>query len=221
MEELLEMVTWSQLGIHGKPVRWMYRCILYWFPITPLWSPLNLEPGVSYFLQVGLLNVDGYFNSLIELFDKGVEEGFIVDSERHIIVSADTAEELMKKMEVNEMIILFLKHWIPGPFLIQGLNKSFQGKVGLILSCFWAANLQEYAPVHDAVTSRRSWEEEQSSGIITYGRAQWLQNISYYHAILIYEDSWCCFVHFQLPFRISFLFSKITKKQNMVSFSKM
>lgn len=69
-----------------------------------------MEPGVSYFLQVGLLNVDGYFNSLIELFDKGVEEGFIVDSERHIIVSADTAEELMKKMEVNEMIILFLKH---------------------------------------------------------------------------------------------------------------
>ncbi|KAL6337390.1 hypothetical protein AAG906_036704 [Vitis piasezkii] len=97
MEELLEMVTWSQLGIHGKPV--------------------------------GLLNVDGYFNSLIELFNKAVEEGFIVDSERHIIVSADTAEELMKKME-------------------------------------------EYAPVHDAVTSRRSWEEEQSSGIITNGRAQ-------------------------------------------------
>ncbi|KAL5727870.1 hypothetical protein ACHQM5_001015 [Ranunculus cassubicifolius] len=29
---------------------------------------------------VGLLNVDGYCNSLFALFDKGVEEGFIEDS---------------------------------------------------------------------------------------------------------------------------------------------
>ncbi|KAB1224829.1 putative cytokinin riboside 5'-monophosphate phosphoribohydrolase LOG4 [Morella rubra] len=48
MEELLEMISWSQLGIHDKPV--------------------------------GLLNVDGYYNSLLALFDKGVEEGFIEDS---------------------------------------------------------------------------------------------------------------------------------------------
>ncbi|GFY92233.1 putative lysine decarboxylase family protein [Actinidia rufa] len=69
MEELLEVITWSQLGIHEKPV--------------------------------GLLNdVDGYYNSLLALFDKGVEEGFIESSARHIVVSADTAEELINKMEV-------------------------------------------------------------------------------------------------------------------------
>ncbi|XP_059454097.1 probable cytokinin riboside 5'-monophosphate phosphoribohydrolase LOGL10 [Corylus avellana] len=67
MEELLEMISWSHLGIHHKPV--------------------------------GLLNVDGYYNSLLALFDKGVEEGFIEDSARRIVVIADTAEELMKKME--------------------------------------------------------------------------------------------------------------------------
>ncbi|KAK6933814.1 LOG family [Dillenia turbinata] len=67
MEELLEIVAWSQLGIHEKPV--------------------------------GLLNVDGYYNSLFELFDKGVEEGFIEDSARHILLSADTAADLIKKME--------------------------------------------------------------------------------------------------------------------------
>ncbi|KAF8398393.1 hypothetical protein HHK36_017320 [Tetracentron sinense] len=67
MEELLEMITWSQLGIHEKPV--------------------------------GLLNVDGYYNNLLGLFDKGVEEGFIEDSARQIVVSSDTAEELIKKME--------------------------------------------------------------------------------------------------------------------------
>ncbi|OAY83912.1 putative cytokinin riboside 5'-monophosphate phosphoribohydrolase LOG4, partial [Ananas comosus] len=69
MEELLEIIAWSQLGIHEKPV--------------------------------GLLNVDGYYNSLLALFDKGVEEGFIEDSARHIVVIADNAEELMRKMEVN------------------------------------------------------------------------------------------------------------------------
>ncbi|KAJ6814865.1 cytokinin riboside 5'-monophosphate phosphoribohydrolase LOG1-like [Iris pallida] len=67
MEELLEMITWSQLGIHEKPV--------------------------------GLLNVDGYYNSLLALFDKGVEEGFIEDPARKIVVSAETVEELMTKME--------------------------------------------------------------------------------------------------------------------------
>ncbi|PKA49857.1 Cytokinin riboside 5'-monophosphate phosphoribohydrolase LOG1 [Apostasia shenzhenica] len=67
MEELLEMIAWSQLGIHEKPV--------------------------------GLLNVDGYYDSLLSFFDKGVEEGFIEGSARHIVVSAQTAGELIAKME--------------------------------------------------------------------------------------------------------------------------
>ncbi|KAB2080030.1 hypothetical protein ES319_A05G042300v1 [Gossypium barbadense] len=67
MEELLEMITWSHLGIHKK--------------------------------TVGLLNVDGYYNNLLALFDNGVEEGFIKPGARHIIVSAPTANELLEKME--------------------------------------------------------------------------------------------------------------------------
>ncbi|KAK6912830.1 LOG family [Dillenia turbinata] len=67
MEELLEMITWSQLGIHKK--------------------------------TVGLLNVDGYYNFLLALFDNGVEEGFIKPGARHIVVSASTAKELLEKME--------------------------------------------------------------------------------------------------------------------------
>ncbi|KAJ8616044.1 hypothetical protein MRB53_035416 [Persea americana] len=67
LEELLEVITWAQLGIHDKPV--------------------------------GLLNVDGYYNSLLSFIDKAVEEGFISPSARHIIVLAPTAKELMKKME--------------------------------------------------------------------------------------------------------------------------
>jgi cytokinin riboside 5'-monophosphate phosphoribohydrolase len=47
---------------------------------------------------VGLLNVDGYYNSLLSLFDKGVEEGFIDAAARDIFVMADTAGELLTKL---------------------------------------------------------------------------------------------------------------------------
>ncbi|EFJ38723.1 hypothetical protein SELMODRAFT_73749 [Selaginella moellendorffii] len=67
LEELLEMITWSQLGIHDKPV--------------------------------GLLNVDGYYNPLLALFDKGTEEGFIKPSSRQIVISASTAGELLDRLE--------------------------------------------------------------------------------------------------------------------------
>lgn len=52
------------------------------------------------YVQVGLLNVDGYYDSLLALFDKGVEDGFIDDSARNIVLSANTPQELIKKMEV-------------------------------------------------------------------------------------------------------------------------
>ncbi|XP_066377584.1 probable cytokinin riboside 5'-monophosphate phosphoribohydrolase LOGL10 [Miscanthus floridulus] len=70
LEELLEVITWAQLGIHHKPV--------------------------------GLLNVDGYYNSLLTFIDKAVEEGFINPSASRIIVLAPTAQELMDKLEEYE-----------------------------------------------------------------------------------------------------------------------
>lgn len=47
-----------------------------------------------------MLNVDDYYNSLLSFIDKAVEEGFISPNARHIIVSAPTATELVKKLEV-------------------------------------------------------------------------------------------------------------------------
>ncbi|OAY76306.1 Cytokinin riboside 5'-monophosphate phosphoribohydrolase LOG1 [Ananas comosus] len=67
LEELLEVITWAQLGIHDKPV--------------------------------GLLNVDGYYNSLLSFVDKAVDEGFIMPTARHIVVSAPTPQELLSKLE--------------------------------------------------------------------------------------------------------------------------
>lgn len=52
-------------------------------------------------MQVGLLNVDGYYNLLLALFDNSVAEGFIHPTARNIVVSASTAKELMVKMEVS------------------------------------------------------------------------------------------------------------------------
>uniref|UniRef100_A0A0D3BRA2 CASP-like protein n=2 Tax=Brassica oleracea var. oleracea TaxID=109376 RepID=A0A0D3BRA2_BRAOL len=76
LEELLEVITWAQLGIHEKPV--------------------------------GLLNVDGYYNSLLSFIDKAVEEGFISPTAREIIVSAPTAKELVKKLEGLKLSEIFL-----------------------------------------------------------------------------------------------------------------
>ncbi|CAN4109468.1 unnamed protein product [Withania somnifera] len=67
LEELLEVITWAQLGIHQKPV--------------------------------GLLNVEGYYNSLLSFIDKAVDEGFISPTARRIIVSAPTAKELIRELE--------------------------------------------------------------------------------------------------------------------------
>jgi predicted Rossmann-fold nucleotide-binding protein len=53
-------------------------------------------------MQVGLLNVNGYYDPLLTLFDKAVEEGFLSDAARLILVSAPTPSELIDKMEVSK-----------------------------------------------------------------------------------------------------------------------
>ncbi|KAH7666179.1 Cytokinin riboside 5'-monophosphate phosphoribohydrolase LOG protein, partial [Dioscorea alata] len=68
LEELFEVISWAQLGIHNKPI--------------------------------GLLNVDGYYNSLLSFIDKVLEEGFINLAARKIIISSSNAKELIEKLEV-------------------------------------------------------------------------------------------------------------------------
>jgi predicted Rossmann-fold nucleotide-binding protein len=54
--------------------------------------------------------VDGYYNSLLSFIDKAVEEDFISPSARHIIVSAPTPKELVKKLEVE--LITFINYFL-------------------------------------------------------------------------------------------------------------
>ncbi|KFK28516.1 hypothetical protein AALP_AA7G006700 [Arabis alpina] len=86
MEELLEMITWSQLGIRKN---------------TPMLIRLGL------FMQVGLLNVDGYYNHLLALFNTGIEEGFIKPGARNIVVSAPTAKSSWRRWRYIKLSLPF------------------------------------------------------------------------------------------------------------------
>jgi len=65
-EELCEVLTWAQLGIHHKPV--------------------------------ACLNVLGYFDPLIKLFDHAVTEGFLRPDQRHAFLLANDPEELLRHL---------------------------------------------------------------------------------------------------------------------------
>lgn len=65
-EELLEIITWGQLGIHQKPI--------------------------------GLLNTAGYYDPLLAMIDRAVEEGFILPNYRNLIVVDSEVEALLEKL---------------------------------------------------------------------------------------------------------------------------
>ncbi|KAI3994555.1 hypothetical protein MKX01_028299 [Papaver californicum] len=60
---------------------------------------LGIIPKTLICKEVGLLNVDGYYNYLLTFIDKAVGDGFIKPSQRSIIVSAPNAHDLMLKLE--------------------------------------------------------------------------------------------------------------------------
>jgi len=65
-EELLEIATWGQLGIHRKPV--------------------------------GILNVAGYYDPLIGLLDHAVNEGFVSEENRRLVVVAKAPGALLETL---------------------------------------------------------------------------------------------------------------------------
>jgi uncharacterized protein (TIGR00730 family) len=66
LEEMMETITWGQLGIHQKPV--------------------------------GLLNVAGYYDPLLAMIDRAVEEGFILQRYRNLFVASSGVDELFDLM---------------------------------------------------------------------------------------------------------------------------
>lgn len=64
VEELCEIITWGQLGFHGKPI--------------------------------GLLNVDGYFDSLLAFFDRAVHDRFVRSTHRGLVIDGTSPEEILE-----------------------------------------------------------------------------------------------------------------------------
>jgi uncharacterized protein (TIGR00730 family) len=67
LEELFEIITWGQLGLHRKPF--------------------------------GILNIAGYYDSLISFFNYSEQEGFINHSERAVLYSDSEIEGLLAQLE--------------------------------------------------------------------------------------------------------------------------
>ena len=64
LEELLEIITWKQLGLYLKPIV--------------------------------VLNIDGYFNPLLEMLQKAIDENFMRHEHGNIWVVANTPEEAVQ-----------------------------------------------------------------------------------------------------------------------------
>jgi uncharacterized protein (TIGR00730 family) len=67
MDEVFEMLTWAQLGLHKKPI--------------------------------GLLNHNQFYDALIGQTQKMVDEGFLSQVNKDMLLMSDTIEVLMQKMK--------------------------------------------------------------------------------------------------------------------------
>lgn len=70
LEEFCEVLTWSQLGLHQKPM--------------------------------GLLNVAGYYDALLTLFDRAVTDRFLQPELRAIVLEANQPNVLLDRMETYQ-----------------------------------------------------------------------------------------------------------------------
>ncbi len=78
LEELFEMLTWGQLGLHQYPI--------------------------------GLLNTNGFYDSLLELLKRMVAQGFLKQENFEMILVDETVDGLLQKMEAYKP--LPLPKWI-------------------------------------------------------------------------------------------------------------
>lgn len=70
LEEIFEIWTWSQLGMHTKPC--------------------------------GLLNVEGYYDTLIRFLDEGAAQGFMKPQHRSMLLTATDADTLLARFAAYE-----------------------------------------------------------------------------------------------------------------------
>ena len=74
LEELFEMITWAQLGLHQKPV--------------------------------GILNVNGFYDDLLSLLKKMVDQGFLKQENYDMLLVDSKIDRLLEKMENYQPVSL-------------------------------------------------------------------------------------------------------------------
>ena len=67
LEELFEMLTWAQLGLHKKPI--------------------------------AILNINGFYDSLIQLTETMVSKGLLKDVNQQMLLVSDDIDDLLDKMK--------------------------------------------------------------------------------------------------------------------------
>jgi hypothetical protein len=72
------------------------------------WAQLNYHRK-----PVGLLNVAGFFDSLIRFVQHAVDEGFVREELRHLITVGTTPQDLLSQLE--EATVPALETWLPKP----------------------------------------------------------------------------------------------------------
>ncbi|MDI9867345.1 LOG family protein [Flectobacillus longus] len=80
LDELFEILTWKQLGLHQMPI--------------------------------GLLNVNGFYDPLIEMIHKMVKEGFLKQSNFDMLMIDDNLESLLNRMEQAEYPDFPVGKWV-------------------------------------------------------------------------------------------------------------
>ena len=80
LDELFEILTWKQLGLHTMPV--------------------------------GMLNINGFYDSLLQMMHKMIDEGFLKESNKDMFVVAESVEELLEKLTTNATDTQKIDKWI-------------------------------------------------------------------------------------------------------------
>lgn len=78
LEELFEILTWAQLGLHKKPI--------------------------------GILNVNGFYDALVNLIQTMVDKGFLKQINQQMLLVSDNIEDLLNKM--NSYVAPDVGKWI-------------------------------------------------------------------------------------------------------------
>ena len=112
--------------------------------------------------MLGLVYVDGYFNSLLSFIDKDMEEGFIGPNACQIIVSTPTTKRVSEEIggDFHEMRYLYFYNVLPiSSFLTSKLIVYAVIFSYFLLSTTWnnlVFNSQVYVPCHEGVTFKLS-----------------------------------------------------------------